>query len=86
MAATPVNKFFTGLGVPPLSPCRIKKREREIGPMVEALAKESCKAAKEKKLHSQKRLDLESPRHTMRVGNAGEVDGLITVYRDIRLP
>ena len=50
MGATHVNKFLTGLGVPPLSPCTIKKREREIGPMVEALAKESCKATKEKEI------------------------------------
>ena len=53
--------------------------------MVEALARESCEATKEKKLRSQKRLDLELLRHTMRVGNDREVDGLVTVYRDIRL-
>ena len=50
MGATQVNKFLTGHGVPPLSPCTIKKREREIGPMVEAPAKESCKATKEKEI------------------------------------
>ena len=58
MGATHVNKFLTGLGVPPLSPCTIKKREREIGPMVEALAKESCKATKEKEIALSKGLDL----------------------------
>ena len=50
MGATHINKFLTGLGVPPLSPCTIKKREREIGPMVEALAKESCQATREYKM------------------------------------
>ena len=50
MGATHVNKFLTGLEVPPLSQCTIKKREREIGPMVEAPAKESCKATKEKEI------------------------------------
>ena len=57
MGATHVNKILTGLGVPPLSPCTIKKREREIliGPMVEALAKESCKATKEKEIALSKR-------------------------------
>ena len=50
MGATHINKFLTSLGVPPLSPCTIKKQEREIGPMVEALAKESCKATKEKEI------------------------------------
>ena len=50
MGATLVNKFLTSLGVPPLSPCTIKKREKEIGPMVEALAKESRKATKEKEI------------------------------------
>ena len=44
MGATHVNKIVAGLGVPPLSPYTIKKQEREIGPIVEALAKESCKA------------------------------------------
>ena len=50
MGATHVNKFLIGLGMAPFSPCTIKKQEREIGPIVEALAKESCKATKEKEI------------------------------------
>ena len=50
MGVTHINKFLIGLGVPPLNPCTIKKRERETGPMVEALAKESCKATQEKEI------------------------------------
>ena len=85
MGAIHVNKFLTGLGVPPLSPCTIKKQEREIGPMVEALAKESCKATKEKEIA----LSKETGSGIIASYDAGwqrrEVDGPITVYRDIHL-
>ena len=47
------NAIVTTLGLPPISEKTLKERERDIGPFIEAPAKESCASAcKEEKLKS----------------------------------
>ena len=51
---TAMNKFVTTLNIPPFHHKSLKHREREIGTVVETLAKDSCaKKAKEERLLTQ---------------------------------
>ena len=45
LGLTQVAKYLQAINVPPISLKSQKKREREIGPIVERVAKESCRAA-----------------------------------------
>lgn len=50
LGCTALNKLLTCLNVPSISPSLYKRYEREVGPAIEAAAKESCKrAAKEER-------------------------------------
>lgn len=50
MGETALNKLLSCLNVPLISPNLYKRYEREIGPALEAVAKDSCKrAAKEER-------------------------------------
>ena len=42
---TQADKFLAALNIPLITNRNHKKREREIGPIVESVAKRSCKAA-----------------------------------------
>ena len=43
LGSSALNRYFASINVPPLSIKGTKKREREIGPTIEKLAKSSCR-------------------------------------------
>jgi len=45
-----VNNFLTTLSIPPVNDKTLRKREREIGPVIEAVAKASCQKAAQEEL------------------------------------
>ncbi|XP_066593220.1 uncharacterized protein [Prorops nasuta] len=47
MGISHVNKFLAGLNIPTMNPGTFKSYEREVGPQIENVARESCKEAAE---------------------------------------
>ena len=45
LGETHVNNFLTSMNLPPISHKTLKKREREVGPIIEKVAEESCEKA-----------------------------------------
>ena len=50
MDATNVNNFLSGMNLPYVDPATIKKKEEELGPVLRATAKESCKQARQEEV------------------------------------
>ena len=47
MGATHVNNFLTGMNLPYVDPSTIKKKNEELGPVLQAAARVSCRQAGE---------------------------------------
>ena len=45
MGATHVNNFFMGMNLPYVDPKTLKKKEEEIGPVLQDVARDSCREA-----------------------------------------
>lgn len=50
IGCTVINKFLAALNIPTLASSTLKKREREVGPVIECVAKRSCENAVAKEL------------------------------------
>ena len=46
-----VNTLLSGMNIPPVCAKTLKGREREVGPVIESMAKRSCKRALEEELN-----------------------------------
>ena len=50
MDATHVNNILSGMNLSYVDPATIKKKEEELGPVLRATAKESCKQARQEEV------------------------------------